>query len=184
MMPIRLACSINLLSASFSSPRHSFSSERSALKFSISEASFTNMETVGSAKIEIAKKAKRTTQRVVLLFSSGKRDSDPRPRPWQGRALPTELFPRGAPYIDIFLRFVKGCGVFFKFFLSIVCTSDPEGSCARHHSYDKTKRTTQRVVLLFSSGKRDSDPRPRPWQGRALPTELFPRGVPYLTIFF
>ena len=25
------------------------------------------------------------------------------------------------------------------------------------------------------SGKRDSDPRPRPWQGRALPTELFPR---------
>lgn len=24
------------------------------------------------------------------------------------------------------------------------------------------------------SGKRDSDPRPRPWQGRALPTELFP----------
>ena len=27
---------------------------------------------------------------------SGKRDSDPRPRPWQGRALPTELFPRVA----------------------------------------------------------------------------------------
>ena len=25
------------------------------------------------------------------------------------------------------------------------------------------------------SGKRDSDPRPRPWQGRALPTELFPQ---------
>ena len=23
-------------------------------------------------------------------------------------------------------------------------------------------------------GKRDSDPRPRPWQGRALPTELLP----------
>jgi hypothetical protein len=27
------------------------------------------------------------------------------------------------------------------------------------------------------SGKRDSDPRPRPWQGRALPTELFPQVV-------
>ncbi len=26
-----------------------------------------------------------------------------------------------------------------------------------------------------TSGKRDSNPRPRPWQGRALPTELFPR---------
>ena len=24
------------------------------------------------------------------------------------------------------------------------------------------------------SGKRDSNSRPRPWQGRALPTELFP----------
>ena len=24
------------------------------------------------------------------------------------------------------------------------------------------------------SGKRDSDPRPQPWQGCALPTELFP----------
>ena len=32
--------------------------------------------------------------------------------------------------------------------------------------------------MLFSikmSGKRDSDPRPQPWQGCALPTELFPQ---------
>ncbi len=28
---------------------------------------------------------------------------------------------------------------------------------------------------VFLSGKRDSNPRPRPWQGRALPAELFPR---------
>ncbi len=28
---------------------------------------------------------------------------------------------------------------------------------------------------LFQSGKRDSNPRPQPWQGCALPTELFPR---------
>ncbi len=27
------------------------------------------------------------------------------------------------------------------------------------------------------SGKRDSNSRPRPWQGRALPAELFPRRV-------
>ncbi len=27
------------------------------------------------------------------------------------------------------------------------------------------------------SGKRDSNSRPRPWQGRALPTELFPLWV-------
>src|SRR5919204_6129802 len=29
---------------------------------------------------------------------SGKRDSNPRPQPWQGCALPTELFPRAAKY--------------------------------------------------------------------------------------
>ena len=46
--------------------------------------------------------------KVALLFSSGKRDSDPRPRPWQGRALPTELFPRGEPIIVLFFRLVKG----------------------------------------------------------------------------
>src|SRR6185437_4184786 len=31
---------------------------------------------------------------------SGKRDSNPRPQPWQGCALPTELFPRAAKYIE------------------------------------------------------------------------------------
>ena len=29
--------------------------------------------------------------------------------------------------------------------------------------------------IFIWSGKRDSNSRPRPWQGRALPTELFPR---------
>jgi hypothetical protein len=37
------------------------------------------------------------------------------------------------------------------------------------------KKSRQRDLLKpFLSGKRDSNPRPRPWQGRALPTELFP----------
>ena len=31
------------------------------------------------------------------------------------------------------------------------------------------------MFLFIMSGKRDSNSRPRPWQGRALPTELFPR---------
>ena len=30
-----------------------------------------------------------------------------------------------------------------------------------------------------ASGKRDSNSRPRPWQGRALPTELFPQSFYY-----
>ena len=29
-------------------------------------------------------------------------------------------------------------------------------------------------MVIKKSGKRDSDPRPQPWQGCALPTELFP----------
>ena len=29
--------------------------------------------------------------------------------------------------------------------------------------------------IYFWSGKRDSNPRPLPWQGNALPAELFPR---------
>ena len=40
------------------------------------------------------------------------------------------------------------------------------------------KSTNQQIIKSSNhqilSGKRDSNPRPRPWQGRALPTELFP----------
>ena len=35
----------------------------------------------------------------------------------------------------------------------------------------------QKMFLNILSGKRDSNSRPRPWQGRALPTELFPQGL-------
>ena len=34
--------------------------------------------------------------------------------------------------------------------------------------------TMSKTMTAALSGKRDSNPRPRPWQGRALPTELFP----------
>ena len=36
---------------------------------------------------------------------------------------------------------------------------------------DAVKKRPKRIW----SGKRGSNSRPRPWQGRALPTELFPR---------
>lgn len=32
----------------------------------------------------------------------------------------------------------------------------------------------RQIFLYIWSGKRDSNPRPLPWQGNALPTELFP----------
>ena len=38
--------------------------------------------------------AKKKTTKRLSSFLSGKRGSDPRPQPWQGCALPTELFPR------------------------------------------------------------------------------------------
>ena len=45
---------------------------------------------------------------------SGKRDSNPRPRPWQGRALPTELFPQYVK-INISKYFIRECK-FKRFF--------------------------------------------------------------------
>ena len=59
------------------------------------------------------------------LYLSGKRDSDPRPQPWQGCALPTELLPRGcfvfksdakiqlifkpANFLEVFLSKIFNC---------------------------------------------------------------------------
>ena len=35
---------------------------------------------------------------------------------------------------------------------------------------------------LFKSGRRDSNPRPSPWQGDALPAELLPHLVAFATL--
>ncbi len=45
------------------------------------------------------------------------------------------------------------------------------------HAPETCASTNSATSFLFNmlSGKRDSDPRPQPWQGCALPTELFPR---------
>ncbi len=52
-----------------------------------------------------------------------------------------------------------------------------EPSSANEPSQDITKNAPHccEAFLSFLSGKRDSNSRPRPWQGRALPTELFPQ---------
>ena len=51
-----------------------------------------------------------------------------------------------------------------------------------HHVRKKTSQLTERIFL---SGRRDSNPRPRPWQGRALPTELLPqKSRAKINIFF
>ena len=88
---------------------------------------------------------------------SGKRDSNSRPQPWQGCALPTELFPHIHNNIDVLTTRIE---------LARLSTLAPETSAStippREHQF---------TVL---SGKRDSNSRPQPWQGCALPTELFP----------
>ena len=52
-------------------------------------------------------------------------------------------------------------------------TAHAPETCASTNS--ATWACLQQINLFrMWSGKRDSNPRPRPWQGRALPTELFP----------
>ena len=63
---------------------------------------------------------------------SGKRDSNSRPRPWQGRALPAELFPLGVAWYwwaiivmvaecvnTVFLFFITVCSLFGAYLLKI-----------------------------------------------------------------
>ena len=100
---------------------------------------------------------------------SGKRDSDSRPQPWQGCALPTELFPQ------------------IKNYFKNLCTRDRHrtGTAISGNGILSPARlpipppglSTINVIYLKKSGKRDSDSRPQPWQGCALPTELFPHYV-------
>ena len=45
------------------------------------------------ANAPISKPLQPVTETLLPNIWSGKRDSNSRPRPWQGRALPTELFP-------------------------------------------------------------------------------------------
>ena len=60
--------------------------------------------------------------------------------------------------------------------------ADPSGvGCGRgvqRPTYTNAERQPQGTVVRRWSGKRGSDPRPQPWQGCALPTELFPQYNP------
>ena len=134
-----------------------------------------------------------------LKEKSGKRDSDPRPQPWQGCALPTELFPQGkingeeeetrTPTTQLSLPPQSSASTNSA---TSPTLSHFEYPCPRQdsnlhvvkHTHLKRARLpipplgpdfnilSQRYQNM--SGKRDSDPRPQPWQGCALPTELFP----------
>ena len=89
-------------------------------------------------------------RRFSLCCWSGKRDSDSR----CARAVPRIMADTPGPWKGRF-----------------------EVACAESLMHRHTKQKGKNLLdssLLFWSGKRDSDPRPQPWQGCALPTELFP----------
>ena len=50
--------------------------------------------------------------------------------------------------------------------------TDMQDHCFMLRNLTQQKRPSEKDLV---SGKRDSDPRPQPWQGCALPTELFPQ---------
>ena len=111
---------------------------------------------------------KRLSQhKIETAFAmSGKRDSNSRPQPWQGCALPTELFPQ------MLLSSIK----------ELCPEQDSNLHASRHTHLKRARLPIPPPGHLFlsdnlhpMSGKRDSNSRPQPWQGCALPTELFPQ---------
>jgi hypothetical protein len=153
---------------------------------------------------------------------SGKRDSNSRPQPWQGCALPTELFPLGmhadhrwSTAADFGRRLENGAGnetrtrdlnlgkvALYQLSYSRMFLLLPGGATRSRTGLDgfaircitallsrlralragvhpgppRQKREAGASLDAIWSGKRDSNSRPQPWQGCALPTELFPHG--------
>ena len=57
-----------------------------------------------------------------------------------------------------------------------LCHHNTMGGGHQHGTYTQKKpfSVKRRANMIIKSGKRDSNSRPQPWQGCALPTELFP----------
>ena len=53
--------------------------------------------------------------------------------------------------------------------------SPPRRRPSAHPKRERGSGARRSLFAVPQSGKRDSNPRPQPWQGCALPTELFPR---------
>ena len=124
---------------------------------------------------------------------SGKRDSNSRPQPWQGCALPTELFPQTSeeeetrtPTSQLTLPPQSSASTNSATSPTLIYSLCPEQDSNLHallHTHLKRARlpipppgqlALRKQSFLSLSGKRDLNPRPQPWQGCALPTELLP----------
>ncbi len=133
-------------------------------------------------------KQKGSVASLLFLIWSGIRGSNSRPIPWQGIALPTELIPQSHHnfVVSNYIRAFEGSKLWRR---------GPESNrtnriCNPGHNRfatapEKTilheKREAFAPLFKIWSGKRVSNSRPQPWQGCALPTELFPH-LPKLCI--
>ena len=147
---------------------------------------------------------------------SGKRDSNSRPQPWQGCALPTELLPQikmsffgeeeetRTPTSQLTLPPQSSASTNSATSPSNtnrekrVPRTGLEPARLAAHAPETCASTNSATWAFFYiraipsclffvqqvSGKRDSDPRPQPWQGCALPTELFPQISFYIRLEF
>ena len=53
-----------------------------------------------TSQLTLPPQSSASTNSAIPPSESGKRDSNSRPRPWQGRALPTELFPHVSLHLN------------------------------------------------------------------------------------
>ena len=107
---------------------------------------------------------------------SGQRDSNPRPSPWQGDALPAEPCPHvnlsNASLLEATPGFEPGVKALQASALPLGHVAILASSCL-----DKNWPVSRPVLYRQWSGQRDSNPRPSPWQGDALPAEPCPQMV-------
>ena len=100
---------------------------------------------------------------------SGQRDSNPRPSPWQGDALPAEPCPH------VKFSTLEATPGFEPGVKALQASALPLGHVAILAScLIKSWLGNQPAHLRQWSGQRDSNPRPSPWQGDALPAEPCP----------
>ena len=115
------------------------------------------------------KKGKAVDFSTAVDSWSGQRDSNPRPSPWQGDALPAEPCPH------IKLSNLEATPGFEPGVKALQASALPLGHVAILASCLLKSWSRNRPAHLRQwSGQRDSNPRPSPWQGDALPAEPCP----------
>ncbi len=144
--------------------------------------SSTLVDDTGIEPVTSSVSGKRSPAELIVRAgtASGRRDSNPRPSPWQGDALPLSHF-RAISEVslgDAFFTLADQTGCpchppevetgFEPVYAALQAAASPLG-----HSTRIVRRQHTRCPPTNPSGRRDSNPRPSPWQGDALPLSHF-----------